>query len=142
MLPPVRHAESGFTIIEFLVAVLILTVGLFGLLTTLEFSMRYNTSNKMREHSVVLAEQFLAEARSVPLATLAPINTTRLVQVAGSQITYTITTTIVQQSTWTNPTTGLSEPLTVRFNITVSWPERGVIKQHGVSTLISNNLAS
>jgi len=142
MQPTARHAESGFTIIEFLVAILILSVGLLGLLTTLEYSMRYNMSNKMRDHSVVLAEQFLAEARSTSLNTLAAVNTTRQVQVAATQVTYTIVTTVTQESTWTNPNTGLPEPLTVRFEILVTWPERGVVKQHGVSALISNNQAS
>lgn len=134
MQPTARHAESGFTLIEFMIAVLILTVGLFGLLTTLDMSIRHNSGTKMREHAVILAEQFLAEARATPIATLAPVNTTRQIQVSNAQVTYTITTTVAVVAT---PTGDLRD-----FDVTVAWNERGQARQHTVSTLISNTLAN
>lgn len=135
MQPTARHAESGFTLIEFMIAVLILTVGLFGLLTTLDMSIRHNSGTKMREHAVILAEQFLAEARATPIATLAPVvNAARQIQVGNAQVTYTINTTVTAVA---SPTGDLRD-----FDVTVAWNERGQARQHTISTLISNTLAN
>ena len=142
MQPCARRAEAGFTIIEFLVAVLILTVGLFGLLTSLDVAMKQNVSTKLKDNAVVLAEQFLANNRSTPLVSLADNVTTRQVQVANVQVTYTITTTVTIVATWMNPDSGVVEPLSSRVNIDVTWLERGQVKHHAVTTYISNTLSN
>lgn len=142
MQPCARRAESGFTIIEFLIAVLILVVGLFGLLTSLDVAMKQNVSTKLKDHAVVLAEQFLADNRSVPLVNLANNVATRQVQVANAQVTYTITTTVATVTTWMNPDSGAVEPLSSRVTIDVTWLERGQVKHHAVTTYISNTLSN
>lgn len=56
-------ASAGFTLIEVLMAVLIMTVGLLGLLQSLQVSYQHNARNKLREEAVQLAEEQMNEFR-------------------------------------------------------------------------------
>lgn len=55
----VIRSDSGFTLIEFLVAVFILMVGLLGLLQTVNVSISNNMVTQLRNEGVVVADQEL-----------------------------------------------------------------------------------
>jgi len=131
---PARHSEKGFTLVEFLAAVIILSVGLLGLLAAVNLSLEANMGNKMRNDAVRLAEQTLANARSVPYANLATLPTpvTQNIQEGLSTVPFTITTNVAAMGGGTAATSTVT--------ITVSWSYRGALRNHIVTTTISNTL--
>lgn len=56
-------AEGGFTLIEVLMAMLILTVGLMGLLQSVMISYGHSLRNRLRGEAVAIAEEQLNEMK-------------------------------------------------------------------------------
>jgi len=128
MLPPVLHAEKGFTLLEFLVALVILMVGLLGLLEAVNVGIRQNMGNKLRNDAIMLADQVMTNQR---VRTFANISTTsgrsQSVNSGAGSVSYSVSKTV------TNPTASSAYVI-----VNVSWLERGQAKQHSLSTVITN----
>lgn len=127
MLPPVLHTEKGFTLIEFLVAIVILMIGMLGLLEAVNVAMRQNTGNKMRNDAVVLADQVMSAQRVRSFDSVVASNTSQTVSAGAAFVNYSVINE-------TSDLSGTSKIVTV----SVSWRERGVKKQHSLSTVITN----
>lgn len=56
--------ENGFTLIEFLVALVILSVGLLGLLQTVNYSIETNMTTQLRDEAVRLADERMSAETS------------------------------------------------------------------------------
>lgn len=54
----------GFTLIEFLVAIVILTVGLLGLLQSVNYAISTNMQTQLRDEAVRLADERMATEKS------------------------------------------------------------------------------
>jgi type IV pilus assembly protein PilV len=68
--------KSGFTLVELLVAILIMMVGLLGLLQSVNIALEYNLKNQMRNEVVRVAQDSMNLMRSMPYdATFSPITT-------------------------------------------------------------------
>jgi prepilin-type N-terminal cleavage/methylation domain-containing protein len=65
-------AEDGFTLIEVLVATVVLAVGLVALLGVLNVTNRASTATRAREGGTNLARQIIEDAVSIPYAQLSP----------------------------------------------------------------------
>jgi len=65
------RAESGFTTIEILLAVMITSVGIVSLVGTLDISRRVTTFSEMKEAASHVAEQKIEEMRALDYAALA-----------------------------------------------------------------------
>ena len=131
MIIPVKLSKkSGFTIVEFLVAVLILTVGLLGLLRTVSYSISVNDSNKMRNDASLMADEIMSRERVKPytsIATAAPY---------PRSINYGLTTKVFTVTEAVTPM-GLTQQ-SKQVRLTVSWQNRGVTYNHYLTTIISN----
>ncbi|CAH2030120.1 type IV pilus modification PilV family protein [Trichlorobacter ammonificans] len=57
---PVLCNSRGFTLLEFLVAVLIAMVGLLGLLQTVNVALNHNLQNQLRNEAVQVADSYMA----------------------------------------------------------------------------------
>jgi hypothetical protein len=66
------RSEAGFTLIEALMAAVILVVGLIGLLGLLDVSVRASASTRAREGATSLAREILEDARTIPYAQIIP----------------------------------------------------------------------
>ena len=64
--------DDGFTLIEALMASVILIVGLIGLLGMLDVSVRASASTRAREGATSLAREIIEDARTIPYAQLIP----------------------------------------------------------------------
>lgn len=58
---PVKRDDSGFTLIEFLVSIVILMVGLLGLLQAVNISYSHNLQNQLRNEAVTVADAEMAK---------------------------------------------------------------------------------
>jgi type II secretory pathway pseudopilin PulG len=69
-----RHAgaQDGFTLIEALMAAVILIIGLIGLLGLLDASVKASASTRAREGATGLARQVIEDARTIPYAQVIP----------------------------------------------------------------------
>jgi len=65
-------SEAGFTLIETLVASVVLIVGLIALLGLLDTSVKASASTRQREAATNLARQVLEDARGIPFGQISP----------------------------------------------------------------------
>jgi type IV pilus assembly protein PilV len=56
--------NKGFTLIEFLVAIVILMVGLLGLLSGIDLSLRENVKNAIRSEGILVADDIMMASRA------------------------------------------------------------------------------
>lgn len=68
--------EEGFTLIEVLMAAVVLVVGLIGLFGLLDVSVRATAATRTREDATNLARQIVEDARSIPYAQVSPTSIT------------------------------------------------------------------
>jgi type IV pilus assembly protein PilV len=133
MLLPAQYSKTGgFTLLEFLVAVLIMMVGLLALLQSVNIAIEMNGSNKKRTDAINIADRMMMEekafinGRTFSQISSAPISTTKKSYAGLGFVNYSIVETPKTLSSATK-----------RIMITVSWREKGVRKEHSLTTLIS-----
>jgi len=69
---PNARSEGGFTLLEVLIAAVVLAIGLVGLLGLLDTSVKATASTRAREGATNLAREVLEDARTIPFAQLSP----------------------------------------------------------------------
>ena len=72
MLARLRRHEHGFTLIEVMVAALVLVAGLLGVVSLLDAANATETATKSREQGVNLSRELLEAGRSLPYSQLTP----------------------------------------------------------------------
>ncbi|WP_246163477.1 type IV pilus modification PilV family protein [Oryzomonas sagensis] len=120
--------DNGFTLIEFLVAIVILMVGLLGLLQAVNVSLNHNLQNQLRNEGVVVADEQMAREMAkgydlVSTSTSSYVISNRPVLNAFKNFSVTRSGIILQNSK--------------QVNIAVSWHHRGVSYNHGASAVIT-----
>lgn len=122
--------DNGFTLIEFVVAVLILTVGLLALLKTVDISISQNASNKMRNDAVIIADEVMSREKVKPYAQILSANSTRTINYGLTVKNYSIAEQVTGM--------GGTPPTSKRVQLTVSWQDKGTTKNHYLTTIISD----
>lgn len=61
--------SAGFTLVEVMVAILIMMVGMLGLLEIINVSMQYNLKNQLRDEAVHVGEWYMTQLRGQPFDT-------------------------------------------------------------------------
>jgi type IV pilus assembly protein PilV len=67
-----QHAQAGFTLIEVLVAILICSFGLLGIVGLQARAMQYSVSAEDSNRAILLANEITAEMYSINMVTLPP----------------------------------------------------------------------
>lgn len=127
------HSENGFTLVEFLVSVVILMVGLLGLLQAVNLSLQHNLTNEYRNEATTLADAEMVKeaAKGTTIAGFNAISTVTKrypvnVKVLNAFKTYSVVKTGVQRTLNTK-----------EIAIQVRWSHRGQNYSHGTSSLVS-----
>jgi len=55
--------NCGFTLIEVMVAIVIMAVGMLGVLETINVSLQHNLKNELRNEAIRIGERYMAEFR-------------------------------------------------------------------------------
>jgi type II secretory pathway pseudopilin PulG len=77
------RSQSGFTIIEALMAAVILVVGLIGLLGLIDVSVKASATTRAREGATSLAREISEDARTIPYAQVIPSSIESQLQAMG-----------------------------------------------------------
>jgi prepilin-type N-terminal cleavage/methylation domain-containing protein len=105
-----RPSRRGFTLVELMVAIVLITVGLIGSAALMATSLRYQRGASSREEMLALAEGKLDELRSYQNATVASGLRAKLA-VGGS-----LTSSVTNYND--NPTSPAGKPYVRRWEIT------------------------
>lgn len=125
--------KDGFTLIEFLVALVILMVGMLGMLQAINLAMDKNLESVFRNEAVMLADEtIMTEVRnksfeSVSTTVASPPKTGALRNIQGIFKNYSVQKIVSQ------PTAKSKEVV-----INVTWKKKDVPYSHSVSTVISS----
>ena len=76
--------RRGFTLIEVMTAVLILTVGLLGLLQAVNVAMEHNLKNRLRDNGVMIGEQQIHSLIKMPIDDVITNRYTTVTALSGS----------------------------------------------------------
>lgn len=131
MLQPALQTEKGFTLIEFLVALVILMVGLLGLLEVINLGIRQNMGNKLRNDAIMLADQVMSVQR---VRAFADISATKAKQITNAGVGFVNYSVVKDVSTLSTTSKNVA--------VNISWRERGQKKTHTLSTVIINETAN
>lgn len=123
--------NKGFTLIEFMVSVLILTVGLLGLLQAINLAISTNMSNTLRNEATYLADETLSTrtaqfSASDPSAFVAFSNSSSVRRkVLNGYKNYSVSRT----------ETNINNSIEV--NVLVTWKHKDSRFTHNASTILS-----
>ncbi len=134
-----KSNDSGFTLIEVMVAVVILMIGLLGVMQALNLAIVTNLQNEMRTQATLIGENQVAKIKSMPFARITGATErsfTLPVNIRSTIVNYTVTKKIDAIPA------GATSPTTKRVNVGVSWIQRGNKYDHVVSGVITNPAAN
>ena len=127
----VKQKNSGFTLVEVLVAIAFLTISMLAILHALGLSVEHNMKNIIMDEAVRIAEQRMNELRNTPFVSLTSstsstrITTTR--QIRNKSFTYTVDWIVEDFSTDSRA-----------IQVIVQWPDwRNKIHRHTATSIVS-----
>ncbi len=125
------HDKRGMTLIEIMIAVVLLAIVAVALLQSSIVVMNNNIKNELRDEAVNVAEQRMNEIRNIPFADLAtgPTSTTITRNIRG-MINFPFTATLTPNVIDTN---------SKQETILITWTYRGLPYNHSVSTVLRSN---
>ena len=120
--------NRGFTLIEFLVAILILMVGLLGMLQGINLAMEKSMENVFRNEGLLVADDLMMAKRNKAFAALSTTTTTGVVTRYTRGVYRNYSAQQIVNATTSN---------TKEVIINVSWNYRNRKYTHSVSSFVS-----
>jgi type IV pilus assembly protein PilV len=139
--PALQRDNSGFTLIEVMMAILILMVGMLGLLQAINLALEVNMRNQVREEAVYVANQVMSEMRgggfdNISVAATPTQTYTYSARQLPSKIRGVSRTYNVIRSSRVLSTVD-AKPATKELAVLVTWEYKGVEYQNRVVAPIS-----
>lgn len=132
------NKQSGFTLIEFLIATVIILVGMLGLLQSVNVALSSNRQNQMRNDAGLVMDKWLATELGRPFSNLSTTTP------AGAFVPYGVDSRPVL-SGYANFSVARdvklynNSPNSKEVNLEVSWHFRGTRTTYRGGGLVSNN---
>jgi type IV pilus assembly protein PilV len=126
--------NSGFTLIEVLIAMVILTVGLLGLLETINLAISQNLQTQLRNDAVIVADDFMMGARSLPFENIS------CSECPGTPHRYLVkrqSKSVMKNYSVVKTVTELSADQTKEIALEISWSAKNQRKSHSLSTIVA-----
>jgi type IV pilus assembly protein PilV len=120
--------NRAFTLVEVLVAMLILMIGLLGMLQVINLAIRTNLQNEVRDQAVAIAEDRMAREKSLPFDNITATgekNINIVSNIRSGSVNYSVTLKV--------DNIGNSK----QVDIGVIWQHKGDNYEHVVSSLVS-----
>jgi len=120
--------ESGFTLIEFLVAIVILMVGLLGLMQTVNMAIHHNMNSQIRNEATMVADEQISIELAKPFDLVS--TSTRNTVVLDRPVLSGFRNFSVAR-------TGNTLSNSKQVNFAVIWRHKGVRNIHETSSIVS-----
>lgn len=134
--------RSGFSLVEFLVAMVILMVGLLGLLQVINVAVDQNLGNVFRNEAVMVVDEAMMKKRSKAFASISANTVTGVPKVTTYSLTRTVRG-IEKNFDIVDSVTGItgSAPIynSKQITIDVSWTKKGTTYNHSATSVVSTN---
>jgi len=130
--------KSGFTLIEFCVAVLIMMVGLLGLLQAVNLATEHNVGSLLRNEAISLADEQMVAAKVLPFSDLVSSASYINRKTRGGFSNYSVVRSTQISHSTPDPVTSLPVASSQEVSVRVSWRYKGNKLSHTISTLITN----
>lgn len=118
--------EAGFSLVEIIVAALLLVIASIGIFTALESAGRAGAEERHRSQAYQVAQQDQARLRATKVTSLVGLSQTRPVTVDGDAYTVKSATKFITDSTSTQSCdSGTASADYLRVTTTVTWPSIG-----------------
>jgi len=128
-MPIARSRDSGFTLVEAMVAIVMLFISMMAILWALSMAVQHNMQNLMMDEAVKIGNQQMNTLRDAGFAALATNN-------VGISATRTFrNTNIVYNVTWSVQNLSTSNSRAVQ--VMVRWVWKNVNHQHAISSIVS-----
>ena len=140
MLQHVNSNSRGFTLLEVMVSILILSVGLLGLLQTVNMAYSYNLATMLRNEAVLVGDDEMTKVKvSLPFDQITSSNSRYFVpRRLRSAATFKNYSIVKRVTTLHDTTTPDGQQLTSReLGIAVIWNYKGQSYTHNISSIIS-----
>lgn len=124
-----RSGNKGFTLIEVMVALVILMISMMGILEAMVVAMQQDLENYSRDEAVRIAEQKMNEARNEDFATLASQTSTEDRTYKQRTRRFTVNRTITALST-----------NSCSVQLRVGWTIKGKSHAHSITSIISRGI--
>lgn len=126
--------QGGFTLIEFLVAIVLLMVGMLGLLQSITVALHTNLENILRTEAVMLADDEMMRVRAKAFNA---ISTTTLGFYPQRNIRGVLKNYSVRETVSAVTVTDSGSPRSKQIDIEVIWKIKNKRSTHSVSSIIS-----
>lgn len=131
--------NTGFTLIEFCVAVLIMMVGLLGLLQAVNLATEHNMGTLLRNEAISLADEQMVATKISSFTNLVPSTSYVNRKTRGGFSNYSVVRTTQVSHTIPDPVvTGATIVTSQEVTIRVAWRYKKNKLSHAISTLITN----
>lgn len=130
----VYSSKSGFTLLEVLVAMVIMMIGLLALLQTVNVALLHNMADQLRNDAVQVADEQMVLEMTKPfdLISSAPPSSPNINIKSVSRNIYKASTTYTVTKTGSDIT-----PTTKSVSLSVAWTYKGQNYNHSINSLIS-----
>jgi len=123
--------ESGFTVIELLVAMVIMLVSLMALLQSVDIALEHNLKNQMRGEAVRVAEEAMSNMRNRAFDTVTESTTEVPTRLRNLNKKYAVKTSIIDIP---NPTSTI---VSRKYQVDVKWAYKNVSTTHSIVSVRS-----
>jgi len=139
-------SNKGFTLVEFMIALVIMTVGLLGLLQTVNFAIHHNINNQLRQESAMLADECMNLEKAKPfdrISTMSSMPTPVADALEPTKYVRRSATDRVINGAFRNysviKTNTVTTTLTKTVDIRVGWRYKQDRFNHSISSLVSSS---
>lgn len=132
--------KSGFTLLEFLVAMIILIIGLLGMLQGINLALSQNTKTALRNEAISVADELMTKTRTDMYSNINDISAASMPrEFTVRKFRNTSTHFIVTQAVQTVTSSAFSPSRSKEIVVDVMWNYKNTISSHSVSSVVSKS---